>query len=72
MALSARRAPVVVAGIVADVTPGRRATWRMPALSLLEQPLLNRQRKAGLLALRLYLLVAFALVIVKVVQVAVR
>ncbi len=72
VALSARRAPVGVADVVTEVTPGRRATWRMPALSLLEQPLLNRQRKAGLLALRLYLLVAFALVIVKVVQVAVR
>jgi Mn2+/Fe2+ NRAMP family transporter len=49
-----------------------RDTWRMPALSRLERPVMSRQRKVGLLALRGYLLVAFALVIVKIVEVAVR
>jgi hypothetical protein len=44
----------------------------MPALSRLERPVMSRQRKVGLLALRGYLLVAFALVIVKIVEVAVR
>jgi hypothetical protein len=72
VAVEARRAPVGVADVVADVSPERRATWRMPPLSLLERPLLTGQRKAGLWAPRLYLLVAFALVVVKVVEVAVR
>ena len=48
---------------------GRR--WRMPPLSRLERPVMSRQRKVGLITLRSYLLVAFALVIVKIVEVAV-
>jgi hypothetical protein len=43
----------------------------MPPLSLLERPTMSLQRKIGLLTLRGYLLVAFALVIVKIIQVAV-
>jgi NRAMP (natural resistance-associated macrophage protein)-like metal ion transporter len=50
----------------------RRQTWRMPPLSLLERPVMSQQRKLGLLTLRCYLLIAFALVILKVVEVAVR
>jgi NRAMP (natural resistance-associated macrophage protein)-like metal ion transporter len=50
----------------------RRETWRMPPLSVLKRPVLSRQRKLGLMTLRGYLVVAFALVIVKVVQVAVK
>jgi hypothetical protein len=38
----------------------------------LARPSLTRQRKVGLIALRGYLLVAFALVVVKVVEVAIR
>jgi len=49
-----------------------RETWRMPALSLLERPVMSRQRMLGLLLLRGYLVVAFVLVIVKVVEVAVH
>ena len=49
-----------------------RATWRMPALENLSRPVLSTQRKAGLFILRGYLLVAFALVIVKVVEVALK
>jgi len=49
----------------------RRANWRMPPLTLLERPVMSRQRKIGMLTLRGYLLFAFALVIVKVVEVAV-
>jgi hypothetical protein len=49
-----------------------RATWRMPALATLSRPVLSTQRKTGLFILRGYLLVAFLLVIVKVVEVAVR
>jgi hypothetical protein len=49
-----------------------RRTWRMPALNRLARPSLSLQRKIGLIALRGYLLVAFALVVVKVVEVALR
>jgi NRAMP (natural resistance-associated macrophage protein)-like metal ion transporter len=49
----------------------RRATWRMPPLTMLEKPVMSRQRKIGMLTLRGYLLFAFALVIVKVVEVAI-
>jgi Mn2+/Fe2+ NRAMP family transporter len=49
-----------------------RDSWRMPPLSLLERPTMSLQRKIGLVTLRGYLIVAFALVIVKIVQVAVH
>ena len=49
-----------------------KETWRMPALSRLARPAMSMQRKVGLITLRGYLLVAFALVIVKIFQVAVR
>ncbi len=49
-----------------------RRSWRMPPLNRLTRPPMSRQRKVGLLALRGYLLVAFALVVVKVVEVAVH
>jgi Mn2+/Fe2+ NRAMP family transporter len=48
-----------------------RATWRMPALELLEKPVLSMQRKAGLLTLRAYLILAVVLVIVKIVTVSI-
>jgi Mn2+/Fe2+ NRAMP family transporter len=47
-----------------------RNTWRMPPLNRLSRPPLSRQRKIGLISLRGYLLVAFVLVVVKVVEVA--
>ncbi len=49
-----------------------RPTWRMPPLEKLARPVLSTQRKAGLFILRGYLLIAFVLVIVKVVEVAVK
>jgi Mn2+/Fe2+ NRAMP family transporter len=45
-----------------------RMSWRTPALHTLERPVLSPLRRAGLLTLRGYLLVAVALVVVKVVQ----
>jgi NRAMP (natural resistance-associated macrophage protein)-like metal ion transporter len=54
-----------------DVLRGRRATWRMPPLELLERPLMSTQRKVGLLTLRAYLALAVVLVIVKIVTVSV-
>lgn len=44
----------------------------MRALDVLSSPRLIDQRKIGLLMLRSYLLVAFALVVVKVIEVAVN
>ena len=47
-----------------------REAWRTPALSTLSRPPFSPLRKAGLLTLRGYLLVAVILVIVKIVQMA--
>jgi hypothetical protein len=44
----------------------------MPALHLLAKPVMSTQRKIGLMTLRGYLIVAFALVVVKIVQVAIH
>ena len=49
-----------------------RTTWRMPPLHLVGKPVLSTPRKVGLVLLRGYLLVAFVLVIVKVVEVAIK
>jgi hypothetical protein len=46
----------------------RRATWTMPPLTLLERPIWSRGRKAGMLVLRAYLVLAVALLIVKTIQ----
>jgi NRAMP (natural resistance-associated macrophage protein)-like metal ion transporter len=48
-----------------------RDTWRMPELASVVRPVMSAQRKIGLMTLRGYLLVAFALVVVRIVQVAV-
>jgi Mn2+/Fe2+ NRAMP family transporter len=47
-----------------------RATWRTPALATLDRPVMSPLRTAGLLTLRGYLIVAAALVVVKIVQTA--
>ncbi|MFB9924944.1 NRAMP family divalent metal transporter [Amycolatopsis halotolerans] len=47
-----------------------RAEWRMPPLQYLPPPEMSTGRKIGLTALRTYLLLAMALVIVKLVQLA--
>ncbi|HEX6394461.1 MAG TPA: NRAMP family divalent metal transporter [Acidimicrobiales bacterium] len=49
-----------------------RDTWRTPALHLLAKPIMSTQRKIGLITMRGYLLLAFGLVIVKIIQVAVK
>ena len=48
-----------------------RANWRMPALVTLDRPVMSPMRRAGLLTLRCYLVIAVVLVIVKVVQVGI-
>ncbi|WP_020664608.1 NRAMP family divalent metal transporter [Amycolatopsis benzoatilytica] len=47
-----------------------RAEWRMPPLQYLPPPVMSTGRKIGLTALRSYLFLAMALVIVKLVQLA--
>lgn len=45
-----------------------RANWQTPNLALLARPTMSQSRRAGLLVLRGYLVVAVVLVVVKVVQ----
>jgi hypothetical protein len=56
----------------AVIEPIDRSNWRMPSLTKLKTPVMSTQRKVGLMTLRGYLVVAFALVIVKIVEVAVH
>ncbi|MDH6108436.1 hypothetical protein P3T36_003920 [Kitasatospora sp. MAP12-15] len=51
-----------------DLLEADRMAWRTPALETLPKPQFSPLRKAGLLTLRGYLLIAVILVIVKVVQ----
>jgi Mn2+/Fe2+ NRAMP family transporter len=53
------------------VLQAERLTWRMPPLSDLPRPRWSPGRRAGMLALRCYLVVAVALVVVKVVELSV-
>lgn len=54
----------------APIDRAGRAGWRMPPLTLLSRPDLSLGRRVGLTVLRGYLLVAMALVVVRVVQLA--
>ena len=49
-----------------------RRSWRMPPINTLAKPVMSTQRKIGLMTLRGYLIVAFALVVVKIIAVAVH
>jgi Mn2+/Fe2+ NRAMP family transporter len=57
-----RRAPLPV------VPMARKATWRMPQLSLLERPVWSRTRLIGMWGLRIYLVVAVLLLLVKAIE----
>ena len=46
----------------------RKATWRMPPLNLLERPVWSRGRVVGMYALRIYLIVAVLLLLVKAIE----
>jgi NRAMP (natural resistance-associated macrophage protein)-like metal ion transporter len=50
------------------VSKERRHTWTMPPLTLLERPVWSPARRAAMLGMRAYLVVAVALLIVKTVQ----
>jgi Mn2+/Fe2+ NRAMP family transporter len=45
-----------------------RANWTMPALATLDRPVMSPVRRAGLLTLRVYLVLACVLVVIKIVQ----
>jgi Mn2+/Fe2+ NRAMP family transporter len=53
---------------VAEVSKERRSTWTMPPLALLERPAWSPGRKAAMLLLRAYLVVAVLMLIVKTIQ----
>jgi hypothetical protein len=65
-----RRAPArpVATAEAARVAREGRATWTMPPLTLLDRPVWSPGRKAGMLLLRAYLLLAVVLLIVKTIQ----
>jgi len=53
---------------VAGAAEEKRSTWTMPPIALLERPVWSPGRKAAMLSLRGYLVVAMVLLIVKTVQ----
>jgi uncharacterized membrane protein len=53
---------------IAKVTMEHRATWRMPALNLLERPKWSRGRLIGMYLLRGYLVVAVVMLLVKAIE----
>jgi hypothetical protein len=55
----------------AAISAAERETWRMPPLAFLNRPTWSPGRKVAMPALRLYLVVAGALLIVKAVQLAI-
>jgi len=67
-ALHSRRGTLPAAHV--EEGPIDRSTWTMPPLALLERPVWSPGRKAGMLLLRGYLVVAMALLVVKSVQLA--
>jgi len=65
------KAPKLSVDLADPVVPELdRATWRMPPIALLSKPVMSAGSRTGLTVLRGYLLVASALVVVKVVQLA--
>jgi NRAMP (natural resistance-associated macrophage protein)-like metal ion transporter len=53
---------------VAKIAKERRSMWTMPPLALLERPVWSPGRRAGMLLLRGYLVVAVLLLVIKTVQ----
>jgi NRAMP (natural resistance-associated macrophage protein)-like metal ion transporter len=69
MAIYALRNRSATAGVEVPEIPGeKRATWTMPPIALLERPVWSPGRKAAMLLLRVYLVAAVLLLIVKTVQ----
>jgi Mn2+/Fe2+ NRAMP family transporter len=59
------------AGGAQPIDRSGRDSWRMPRLATLTAPQMSSARKAGMTALRVYLGVAMAVVIIRIIQVAV-
>ncbi len=59
------------AAVATEIDRTGRENWRMPALNLLQRPVMSTGHKIGMSALRLYLAVAMVLVIVRIVQLAI-
>src|SRR5579884_952213 len=70
LAIRRRRRPSGVETPRTPLDPELRATWRMPPLALLTRPRLSAGRRLGLTVLRGYLVIAAAMVVVRVVQLA--
>jgi NRAMP (natural resistance-associated macrophage protein)-like metal ion transporter len=60
--------PDPAAAEAARIAREGRSTWTMPPLALLERPVWSPGRKAGMLLLRGYLVIAVALLIVKTIE----
>ena len=65
---SLRNRPQVKVEVERRVPKERRSTWTMPPLALLERPVWSPGRKAAMLLLRGYLVLAVLLLVVKTVQ----
>jgi NRAMP (natural resistance-associated macrophage protein)-like metal ion transporter len=63
-----RNRPSPLAVELVEMPAQRRSTWTMPPLALLERPVWSPGRKAAMLLLRGYLVLAVALLIVKTIQ----
>jgi Mn2+/Fe2+ NRAMP family transporter len=63
-----RNRPTAAALEVPEISPEKRSTWTMPPLALLERPVWSPGRKAGMLVLRGYLVVAVLLLVIKTFQ----
>jgi Mn2+/Fe2+ NRAMP family transporter len=59
------------AGGAPPIDRSGRDSWRMPRLATLTAPQMSSARKAGMTALRVYLGVAMAVVVIRIIQVAV-
>ena len=57
---------------VEPMSPERRANWRMPPLNLLNRPKWSRGRVVGMYALRVYLVAAVVLLLVKAIELGVN
>ncbi|HEX4215485.1 MAG TPA: NRAMP family divalent metal transporter [Candidatus Dormibacteraeota bacterium] len=58
--------------VISEVEEIDRLTWQMPPLSELARPVWSPTRKTGMLVLRIYLVLAMAMVAVKVAQLALQ
>jgi len=70
--IGSRRRRRSARAIVPRMDNAQRLRWRMPPLALLARPELSTGRRIGLAVLRTYLLLAGALVVIRVIQLAIQ